>query len=317
MKKYFILILSLFSACSNENKKNLQFTGNVEAVEVLISAKVNGEIISINVEEGDKISKGDTLAIIDKTEYELQYQQSVAAERAAEAQYLMLLRGSRKEDIIQGEENLKLAEANLLNAKEDYKRVENLFNTGSVSSKQLDDVRTKYEIAQAQYNSAYQFLQKLKTGAREEEITAAKARYEQASAQTKLLKKKISDCIITSPIDGFVTKRIIEKGELVNYGTPIVRISNLEEIYIMIYVPETKLPLIQLGNSAEVRVDAFPDKRFMGEIIYISPEAEFTPKNIQTKEERVKLVFGVKIKVQNYEHFLKSGIPADVTIVTR
>lgn len=316
MKKYFILILSLFSACSNENK-NLQFTGNVEAVEVLISAKVNGEIISIIVEEGDKISKGDTLAIIDKTEYELQYQQSVAAERAAEAQYLMLLRGSRKEDIIQGEENLKLAEANLLNAKEDYKRVENLFNTGSVSSKQLDDVRTKYEIAQAQYNSAYQFLQKLRTGAREEEITAAKARYEQASAQTKLLKKKISDCIITSPIDGFVTKRIVEKGELVNYGTPIVRISNLEEIYIMIYVPETKLPLIQLGNSAEVKVDAFPDKRFMGEIIYISPEAEFTPKNIQTKEERVKLVFGVKIKVQNYEHFLKSGIPADVTIVTR
>lgn len=316
-KRTLITLLFLASACSNNFDDKLFLTGTIEAIEVNVSSKVAGELTSIKVDEGDKVSVGDTLALIDPSEYILQYKQALAAEKAAEAQYLLLFRGSRKEDIKQAEENLKQAEASYKNAKDDYERIQNLFSTGSVSSKQFDDARTRYEIAEAQLNSARQVMEKLKTGARQEEIDAAKARFEQATAQTKLIQKKISDCTILSPISGYITKRILEKGELVNYGTPIVRISNLDELYIMIYLPETNLPKIKLGNPAEIKVDAFPDRKFSGNVVYISPEAEFTPKNIQTKEERVKLVFGVKIKIPNEDHFLKAGLPADVVIQTR
>ncbi len=315
--RIFITLIFLLPACSNNFDDKLFLTGTIEAIEVNVSSKVTGEVTLIKVDEGDKVSVGDTLALIDPSEYILQYQQALAAEKVAEAQYLLLFRGSRKEDIKQAEENLKQAEASYKNAKDDYERIQNLFSTGSVSSKQFDDARTRYEIAEAQLNSARQVMEKLKTGARQEEIDAAKARFEQATAQTKLIQKKISDCTILSPISGYITKRILEKGELVNYGTPIVRISNLDELYVMVYLPETNLPKIKLGNPAEIKVDAFPDRKFSGNVVYISPEAEFTPKNIQTKEERVKLVFGVKIKIPNEDHLLKVGLPADVVIQTR
>lgn len=312
-----ILFTLIVSSCSDNTNDRISLTGTIETIEVNISSKVTGQIISLKVDEGYKVAAGDTLAFIDSTEYSLQYLQAVAAEKSAEAQYLLLSRGSRKEDIKQAEENLKQAEANYKNASDDYKRMEELFTTGSISTKQLEDVKTRYEIAEAQFNSAKQVLEKLKTGARQEEIDAAKARFEQAAAQTKLLRKKISDCVIISPIDGYVTKKIVEKGELVNYGTPLFRIANLDELYIMVYLPVTQLPKVKLGNIAEIKVDAFPDRKFSGEVVYISPEAEFTPKNIQTKEERVKLVFGVKIKIPNQDHSLKAGLPADVVIQTR
>lgn len=310
----FVLIIFSFFSCSNNDHKKIYLTGSIEVIELNISSKVAGEIISIKVDEGDKVNKGDTLGMIDPTEYLLQYQQAVAAEKSAEAQYLLLSRGSRKEDIKQAEENLKQAEANYKNAKDDYERIHNLFRTGSVSSKQLEDMKTRFEIAEAQLNSAHQVLNKIKTGARQEEIDAAKARFEQASAQTKLLKKKVEDCTIISPLSGFVTKKIVEQGELVNFGTPLFRISNLDELFVMVYLPETELPKIKLGNKAEIKIDAFPEKSFPGTVVFISPEAEFTPKNIQTKEERIKLVFGVKIKLKNLDHSLKAGLPADVTI---
>jgi HlyD family secretion protein len=107
---------------------------------------------------------------------------------------------------------------------------------------------------------------------------------------------------------------LVEKGEFVGVGMPLVRIANLDEMYVMVYLPETQLGKVRLGNKSDVTVDTYPDKKFAGEVIYISPEAEFTPKNIQTKEERVKLVFGVKLKVPNPDHSLKAGLPADVVI---
>lgn len=314
LKRILITSIFLLSACSKNTDNKLFLTGTIEAIEVNVSSKVAGELISIKVEEGEKVSVGDTLALIDATEYMLQYQQALAAERVAEAQYLLLSRGTRKEDIKQAEENLKQAEANYKNAKDDYERIQNLFKTGSISTKQLEDLRTRYEIAEAQLNSAQQFLEKLKVGARQEEIDAAKARYEQASAQTKLLKKKVEDCTVVSPTSGYITKKIVEQGELVTFGSPLFRISNLDELYVMVYLPETELPKLKLGKNAEIKIDAFPEKTFTGTVVYISPEAEFTPKNIQTKEERIKLVFGVKVKIPNPNHILKAGLPADVTI---
>lgn len=321
MRNFQIIITTLFItfiiiSCSNNSTNDIKLTGTLEAIESTISSKVSGEILQLLVEEGAQVKAGDSLAIIDPTDYDLQYKQFASGARAAEAQYLLLERGTRKEDLQQAKENSKQTEASLENAIQEYNRLEKLSVTGSVSIQQLDDARTRLQIVQAQYNSAKQLEAKLQAGARTEEITLAKARFDQATAQADAVKKKINDCNITSPITGHITKRLVEKGELVNYGTPVFRIADLSEMYIMVYLPETKLGFVNLGDKADITIDSFPDKKFMGEVIFISPEAEFTPKNIQTKEERVKLVFGVKVKIPNPELILKAGLPADVTIHT-
>ncbi len=311
---YFSFLMLMFIACSDSKNDKLLLTGILEVVEANISSKVSGEIVCLSVNEGDKVTAGDTLAIIDRTDYQIQYRQALAAVRIAEAQLKMLIKGTRKEDLDQAEEALKQAKAQLENVSEDYQRSENLFSTQSISTKQRDDAKMLYTIAQAQYNSAKQLFEKLKSGARSEEIEAAKARLDQSVAQADAIKKKMNDCFIRAPITGYITKRIVEKGELAGTGVPIFRIANLDEIEIMVYLPETQLGKVRLGDKAEVTIDTFSDKTFSGEVVYLSPEAEFTPKNIQTKEERVKLVFGVKVKIANPDHILKAGLPADVRL---
>jgi HlyD family secretion protein len=123
------------------------------------------------------------------------------------------------------------------------------------------------------------------------------------------------DCYIISPIDGFVVKKFVEKGETVNQSTSLFKISDLSTVDLIIYVSEEEMGSVKLGQKADVKVDAFKEKVFEGKVIYISPEAEFTPKNIQTKDERTKLVFAVKIKIKNPDFELKSGMPADATVI--
>jgi HlyD family secretion protein len=315
MKSFLFMVVGLLLiSCSPESKKEISLTGTLESIEVTISSKVAGEVKYLAIDEGSKISTDDTLLIIDAADYEIQYKQALANAEVSEAQYLQFVRGTRKEDLNQAEESLIQAEANFKNAEDDYHRINNLFETGSVSNKQKDDAQTRYTVVQAQYNSAKQLVEKLRVGSRAEEILSAKARFNQSKAQAEAVKKKLDDCKVLSPMPGYVTKRLVEKGEFVGVGMPLVRIANLDVMNIMVYLPETQLGKVNLGDKAEVTIDTYPDKKFSGEVIFISPEAEFTPKNIQTKEERVKLVFGVKVKVKNPDHSLKAGLPADVVL---
>jgi HlyD family secretion protein len=129
------------------------------------------------------------------------------------------------------------------------------------------------------------------------------------------LQKRVNDCIILAPVAGTITKRFVEQGELAAIGMAVYRISDLTSMEITIYVSETDLPKVQVNQKASVHIDAFPEKIFEGKVVYLSSMAEFTPKNIQTKEERTKLVFAVKVKVPNPSGELKGGIPADVSLL--
>ncbi|HVN48475.1 MAG TPA: efflux RND transporter periplasmic adaptor subunit, partial [Bacteroidota bacterium] len=149
---------------------------------------------------------------------------------------------------------------------------------------------------------------------RPEEIVLARARRDQAKAQTDALKKKLNDCVILSPMNAVVVKKFVEVGELVGSGTSLVRLNDISTMNITIYVSESELPKVTLGQKATVHIDAFHDKTFEGKVVFISPVAEFTPKNIQTNDERTKLVFGVKIEIANPDGILKAGVPADVTL---
>ncbi|MCI0561338.1 MAG: efflux RND transporter periplasmic adaptor subunit, partial [Nitrososphaera sp.] len=296
------VFVTVLIGCDDNDGSTITESGTLEATEVTVSAQASGAVEQLYVDEGASVREGDTLVVLDTTDLSLQLKQAEAGLAMAEAQYKLTLEGMRKEDVLQAEANFKSAET-------DLQRMKELYEAKSVSQKQLDDAQTRFTIAQQTYEKAIK-------GSRQEEIIAARARRDQASAQAAALRKKVNDCRIVAPISGTVTKRYIERGELVSPGMAVVKLSNLQEMSVTVYLPEADIPKIQLGSTAQVQVDAFPDRNFDGRVVFISPTAEFTPKNIQTRDERTKLVFGVKLKVVNPDGSLKAGIPADVTFST-
>jgi len=286
--------------CNSQDGATISATGTIEATEVTLSAQAGGQVKLVIADEGDVVQSGDTLLLIDKTDWIYQLEQMRGGYEMAEAQFQLALKGAREEDVIQ-------AEANYANAEADLKRMEELYRAKSVSEKQLDDARTRFTISQ-------QVWEKTKRGSRQEEIDAARARRDQTKAQMASLQKKVNDCAVVSPISGTITKRYIEQGELASTGMALYRVSDLSTMNITIYVSESNLPKVKLNQKAYVHIDAFQKKEYEGKVIFISSTAEFTPKNIQTNDERTKLVFSVKVKVPNPDGTLKAGIPADVTL---
>ncbi len=301
MKYFMALLLTLFLfGCSNDNQNTITASGTIETTEVTVAAKVGGEITKLLVNEGAKVNKGDTLLNIDRTDLEIQYKQALSNASAAEAQYNLTLKGPRIEDMLQ-------AEANYKNAKTDFDRAEELYKEKTVTQKMRDDAELKFITAEQNY-------EKMKRGSRSEEIAGARARFNQAAAQTEAIQKKLNDAVVVAPIQGVITQKAIEEGDNVVPNGALFRISRLDKVHLTIYVTEIELAKIKLGQDAKIFIDAYPDKPFIGKITYISDVAEFTPKNIQTKDDRTKLVFGVKIEASNPDFTLKPGMPADAVI---
>lgn len=308
-----VTALAMIIGCGKENAA-IESSGILEAVEVNVSAKTAGQLLRLLVKEGSAVQMGDTLAVIDHETQKLQLAQAQAGVDLAEAQLQLLKNGARVEDLQSAEEAVRQTESAFRTARSDFERIKELFSTNSVAKKQYEDAESRMTITQAQYNSAKQNLQKMQRFARVEELNAAKARVEQAKAQANLIKKQISDSYIIAPVSGTVTYKPVEVGELIGMGSIVVRISRLERMELMIYVNETELGKVKLNGSANVSTDTYPDKQYPATVVYISPVAEFTPRNVQTKDERTKLVFGVKLEVENSGNELKSGMPADAIL---
>lgn len=308
-----LIIILILPGCG-KNTAAIDASGILEAVEVNVAAKVPGQLLRLNVSEGTSVKKGDTLAILDHESLQLQWKQAQAGVDLAQSQYELLKNGARKEDLRSAEEAVRQTESAFRSAESDFKRIKELFASHSVTQKQYEDAESRYTITQAQFNTAQQNQQKLQRFARTEDLAAAKARVDQAIAQRDLIRKQISDTYILAPVDGIVTAQPMEEGELVGTGAVIVRLSRLSSMELMIYVNETELGKVKLNAGADVTIDTYPDKKFPAKVVYISPVAEFTPRNVQTKDERTKLVFGVKLEVENPDGELKSGMPADAVI---
>ena len=189
----------------------------------------------------------------------------------------------------QSSANVRNAEARQEKARNDFERYTKLYKDEVVSPQQMDAAKTAYEEAASQLQM---YVAALRTA-----------------------RVKLSDSVIYAPLNGIVLRKNVEQGETVNTGTPVFTIGDMEHPWIKVYVKEDKLGFVKLGQKAEITVDSFPGKKYEGTVSYISSEAEFTPKNVQTREERVKLVFGVKVSVKNQGSELKPGMPADVKIV--
>ncbi len=179
---------------------------------------------------------------------------------------------------------------------------------------QVDMAKAQYERAEAAVQAAQAQLEALKTGATQEQIAVAEAQVKQAQAAADLLKVQLDKMTLTSPTSGLVMERTVHRGEMAAAGATLMTIANLDEVTLTIYIPEDEIGKVKVGQTVEVSVDSFPGKVFEGRVSYIASEAEFTPKNVQTKKERVNMVFAVKVKIPNPEHELKPGMPADAVI---
>ncbi len=307
-------ILLLFGCGKGNNKDRIEASGNIEATNVIVSSKVSGQVLKLLFDEGQKVSEGDTLIIIDHEILEYQLDQALAGLKSVEAQLSLLREGARAEDVKQAEEGFNQAKINFDLAEKDLKRMTDLYNSKSITKKQFDDATARYNISKAQLTSAEENYKKIKNFARPEELKQAEANVSRQKAAIDLIQKQIRDSYVTTPSSGFVVKKFVEQGETVSPMSSLFKVSDLSNVKLVIYVSEEELGRVKLNQSTDVSVDAYPDKTFSGKVIYISPEAEFTPKNIQTKEERTKLVFEVKVQVDNPDFELKAGMPADAVI---
>lgn len=309
-----IISLAVWGCGGGKDNNKIEASGTIEATNITVSSKVAGQIMTLNKNEGETVKAGDTLLTIDHEMLDIQLNQAAASRELSDAQLQLLRKGARQEDIKTAEENLKQAEINADQAKNDNERMASLYQSKSITKKQYEDAAARYELTQAQLSSARENVRKMKNLARPEEIRQAQANLQRSTAGVDQLKKNIRDSYVTAPISGIIVKKFVEAGETVNMSSSLLRISDLSQVDLVIYVSEEELGKVKIGQKAEVSVDAFPGKKFEGRVTYISPEAEFTPKNIQTKDERTKLVFAVKIKVSNPDFSLKPGMPADAAI---
>lgn len=316
----FLIGLSAFLIHRSGNREEpgvLAVSGNVEVTEVDIGFKTPGRVVELLVDEGQKVKKGDRLAILDSAELESIVAQSRAYLGETRARLEELRAGSRPQEIEQAKANVSFAAAELSKAKKDFDRAEVLYKNSAISAQQMDAARKSYEVTVSQHGKAHEALSLVKEGPRKEEITAAENRVRQAGAALNGSEARLKDTVIYTPVSGVILRKNVEPGETVAPGMPVCTIGDLENPWIKVYVKEDKLGLVKLGQKAEITTDSYRGKKYEGAVTYISSEAEFTPKNVQTQEERVKLVFGVKVSVKNIDDELKPSMPADVRILLR
>ncbi|HWQ69862.1 MAG TPA: HlyD family efflux transporter periplasmic adaptor subunit [Patescibacteria group bacterium] len=295
---------------------SLMANGTIEGTEVEVSSKLPGRLAQLLVKEGDQVQANQVIARLDTSEIEAEVAQAQAALARAEAQLKEQLAGSRLQEIEEMRANLQQAEDNLKLAKDEWGRFDNLFKEGAISAQERDRAKNSVEIAQSQVKASQERYTLVRIGPRSEVIEAARHERDRAKAALGMAQVRLRDSTILAPLSAIVLTKRAEQGEIVNPGFPIVILIDPEDLWLRVYIPESEIGLVSIGQAAAVTVDSFQNRRFEGKVVEISSKAEFTPHTVQTKKERVNLVFGVKIRLNNRERLLKPGMPADTEIRT-
>jgi HlyD family secretion protein len=293
----------------------LEASGTVEATDAQLGFQVPGRIDTIMVLEGDRVRAGQVLARLDQAELMARRGQAAAQLNAARALLRELERGTRSQEVQQGRDALTATNQRLADAQRDLERTRRLFEGGAVSREALDKAQLAFDVAQSQHDQAAQQLQLLEAGPRPERIEAQRAVVAQAQAAVQQADAMLANSVIHAPFDGVVSVKDREIGETVAAGAPVLTVTNLDDRWVRIYIPETRIGAVHTGAPATITADTYRDKTYRGAVSFISSEAEFTPRNVQTADERVKLVYAVKVRItQDSTYDLKPGIPADVRL---
>jgi HlyD family secretion protein len=327
-------------------------SGTVEARNIRVGSKVGGRIDKVLVREGDSVQPGQVLITFDDKELQASLEQSranaekarrgyrpeeIAEARAAAAQakadYELRENGYRQEDIAGAQADLDRAKADEIRTHLDFDRYEALSKKDLVSKQQRDSAEANWKMALAQQQNARQKLDELQRGYRPEEIASAEAHYHQAQATLEKLERgnrredvdlakaglsydeaRFRERQVVAPSTATVEVLDVRPGDLISPNTPVATLLEKDQIYVRIYIPETEYGRLKLGQKAEVRVDSFPNTVFDGVLEQINQQAEFLPRNVQTREERVHQVFGVKIRINDPAGRVLAGMAADVKL---
>jgi HlyD family secretion protein len=295
------------AAPSNE----VVLSGNIEAHESLVSFKVAGRINALPIEEGQQVQEGALLARIEDADFRQRVAISESAVKVSEANLTLLLAGTREQEIKASQQAMLDAQADLAQKQLDNDRAQRLFAKDEVSAQDRDLAATALKRSDTVFEAAKQRYSQAVEGARKEDIDIARASLAQSRASLGLSRIDESYTTLRAPANGVITVRQAELGEVVAPGTPVVSLADLDHIWLRAYIAEPDLGRIRWGQDATVTTDAYPGKQYHGRISFISPDAEFTPKSVQTYKERVTLVYRIKIDIDNPHHELKPGMPAD------
>lgn len=300
----------------------MYYSGTCEAVRSNLAFQTSGRVTAVHASEGHAVRKGEPLVEIDAAELRARYEQAAAnldrAVRVREQLETMrsIYQSTLPEDVQRARANAAAAQNTHDDALKNHERYERLFAEGVVAEKERDAVRLGHDNALMRLTEARAALQQAtgnlrRIDATAKDIEAARAQEQGAQAALNQARVQLGYARLDAPFDGIVTSRNVEPGEVVSPGREVITVSDLSRIDLKIYVEETAIGRVKPGQEVDVRVDTFPGTSYAGTVSYISPEAEFTPKIIQTRKERVKLVYLVKVSVDNPNLELKAGMPAD------
>ena len=388
MKKRIILILAVAAIAGaayyalrgrgKDTTGRILVSGNIELNEINVGFKTPGRLIERSVDEGDKVTKGQVVARLDRDQLQAARQREVAGLESAQAmlaqaqtalewqrasqaadldqrradlsstdaRLLQLNNGARPQEKQEAQAAVDAAQAELDRAKRDWERAQTLYKNDDISTAQFDQYRNRFQGAEAALKQVSQRQSLVLAGPRAEEIEAAsgqvqraragvkaaeanaietrrreqeiatrRAEIERARASIAYIDTQLADTVAASPVDGVVLVKSADAGEVLSAGTTVVTLGDIDHPWLRGYVNETDLGKVKIGSKAKVTTDSFPGKVYQGRVSFIASEAEFTPKQIQTEQERVKLVYRIKIDLENPNRELKSNMPADAEIV--
>ncbi len=305
-----IVLAVLLAGCQpDEDPTLILASGHVEATDVRVSAKLGGTLEWFVLEEGDRLEVGQEVARFETVDQELALAAARAELAGADAGLRLLVAGFRDEDVAAAAAQVARAEVERDAAERDLKRAKGLLESGSGTEKSRDDALSRRDGAARALDAAREQQRKLEAGFRGEEIDAARARRAAVEAKIAQIEQRIRDATVVSPAAGVVTAKLVEKGEILPPGTALAVVTDLADAELVAYVGEADLGRVRLGQEAVVVTD--DGQRREGQLTWINPRAEFTPKNVQTRDERVKLVYKIKIALDNADGLYKPGMPAE------
>ena len=294
---------------------DMSASGTVEATTADLGFQAPGRVLSIAVEEGATVQPGQELARLDTRELDAGIDAARAQLRAAEARLREMQAGARPQEVATAEAALRSATERAETAERDLERARTLFSGGAISRQALDQAQAAASVATSARDQAREGLALVRAGARTESVQAQQAVVEQARANVARSEAGLANAVVQAPFAGRVTLRHREPGETVAPGAPVVTLLDPADRWVRIYVREDQMGTVQIGMRASITSDTWPDRAYEGEVVFIGSEAEFTPRNVQTAEERTKLVYPVKVRITGDPGFeLKPGVPADVVL---
>jgi len=311
-----ILILAtvttlIFTACNSDKNKNI-FYGNVDVRTVSLGFRVAGRVDAINFEEGQRLKRGDIIASLDSSLYREYLNQIQAQIQIQKAKLQKLQNGYRAEEITKAKATLYQKTVAKEKARKDLDRVEKLYKSSSISDQNYDDAKALYDNADALYLYAKSNLALLENGYQKEDILEAASQLELLLSKKRQREIDLNDTNIYAPTDGTLLTRVYEVGSIVNGSQTVVEIAKDDEYWIRSYMSERYLGIIKAGMEANIYTDSNPTKTYKGIVSFISPLAEFTPKNVQTQELRTDLVYRFKIVLKNPDDMIRQGMPVSV-----